>query len=109
MATTQTGSLPISSSRDACRRVVRFVVERYGGIDVLVNNAATLARGRLEDIPVERWDAVMALNLRAPFICLQEAVAFMKSRGGSILNIGSINVYAGDPKLGGVRSRRAAS
>jgi NAD(P)-dependent dehydrogenase (short-subunit alcohol dehydrogenase family) len=85
---------------DACRRVVRFVVERYGAIDILVNNAATLARGRLEDVSVERWDAVMALNLRAPFICLQEAVAFMKTRGGSILNIGSINAYCGDPKLG---------
>jgi NAD(P)-dependent dehydrogenase (short-subunit alcohol dehydrogenase family) len=85
---------------DACRRVVRFVVERYGAIDILVNNAATLARGRLEDISVERWDTVMALNLRAPFICLQEAVTFMKPRGGSILNIGSINAYCGDPKLG---------
>jgi NAD(P)-dependent dehydrogenase (short-subunit alcohol dehydrogenase family) len=65
-----------------------------------VNNAATLARGRLEDISVARWDAVMAINLRAPFICLQEAVGFMKPRGGSILNIGSINAYCGDPKLG---------
>ena len=43
----------------------------------------------------------MAVNLRAPFLCLQEAVRSMKTRGGgSIVNIGSINAYIGSPKLG---------
>jgi NAD(P)-dependent dehydrogenase (short-subunit alcohol dehydrogenase family) len=85
----------------ACRRVVQFAVEQYGGIDILVNNAATLTRGYLEDVPVDVWDAVIAVNLRAPFICLQEAVKTMKTRGGgSIVNIGSVNAYIGEPKLG---------
>jgi NAD(P)-dependent dehydrogenase (short-subunit alcohol dehydrogenase family) len=85
----------------ACRDVVRSVVERHGGIDILVNNAATTERGSLEDSTVEFWDRVMAVNLRAPFICLQEAVRSMKSRGGgSIVNIGSINAYVGLPNLG---------
>lgn len=88
------------SDADACRRIVRFAAERYGQLDVLVNNAATLTRGNVEDVPVDVWDAVMAINLRAPFICLQEAVAFMKARGGSIVNIGSVNAYGGEPKLG---------
>jgi NAD(P)-dependent dehydrogenase (short-subunit alcohol dehydrogenase family) len=86
---------------EACRRVVRFSVERYGGVDVLVNNAASTARGYLEDAPVELWDAIMHVNLRAPFLCLQEAVRSMKTRGGgSIVNIGSVNAYIGEPKLG---------
>ncbi len=86
---------------EACRRVVRAAVERFGGVDVLVNNAANTTRGYLEDAPVEVWDAIMAVNLRAPFLCLQEAVKSMKTRGGgSILNIGSINAYVGEPKLG---------
>lgn len=86
---------------DACRSVVRFAVSEYGGVDVLVNNAASTARGYLEDAPVELWDAVMAINLRAPFICLQEAVKSMQTRGGgSIINIGSVNAYIGEPKLG---------
>jgi NAD(P)-dependent dehydrogenase (short-subunit alcohol dehydrogenase family) len=85
----------------ACRNVVQSVVERHGGIDILVNNAATTERGSLEDSTVEFWDRVMAVNLRAPFICLQEAVRSMKSRGGgSIVNIGSINAYVGLPNLG---------
>jgi NAD(P)-dependent dehydrogenase (short-subunit alcohol dehydrogenase family) len=86
---------------DGCRKAVRFTVETYGGIDVLVNNAASTKRGYLEDAPVELWDAMMNINLRAPFLCLQEAVKSMKTRGGgSIVNIGSVNAYIGEPKLG---------
>lgn len=86
---------------EVCRAIVRATVEWGGGIDVLVNNAGNTARGRLEDSSVEFWDAMMAVNVRAPFICLQEAVAWMKTRGGgSIVNIGSINAYIGAPNLG---------
>jgi NAD(P)-dependent dehydrogenase (short-subunit alcohol dehydrogenase family) len=85
----------------ACRRVVAFAVDHYGGVDVLVNNAGSVARGSIEQAPVEVWDAIMAVNLRAPFLCLQEAVKSMKTRGGgSIVNIGSVNAYIGEPKLG---------
>jgi NAD(P)-dependent dehydrogenase (short-subunit alcohol dehydrogenase family) len=86
---------------EACRGVVRFAIEQYGGVDILVNNAASVARGYIEDAPVELWNAIMAVNLRAPFLCTQEAVKSMKARGGgSILNIGSVNAYIGEPKLG---------
>ncbi len=84
-----------------CRHVVRVAVERYGGVDVLVNNAASTARSSLEEATLEFWDLMMAVNLRAPFLCLQEAVRSMKTRGGgSILNIGSVNAYVGLPNLG---------
>jgi NAD(P)-dependent dehydrogenase (short-subunit alcohol dehydrogenase family) len=86
---------------DACRQVIRDVVKQRGGIDILVNNAATTARASLEEATVEQWDITMAINLRAPFLCLQEAVKSMKTRGGgSIVNIGSINAYVGLPALG---------
>jgi NAD(P)-dependent dehydrogenase (short-subunit alcohol dehydrogenase family) len=86
---------------EACRNVVRTVISRHGGIDILVNNAASTARGSLEDATLEFWDATMAVNLRAPFLCLQEAVRSMKVRGGgSIVNIGSINAYVGLANLG---------
>ena len=86
---------------DACREVIRLTVEQFGGIDILVNNAASTARGYLEDAPVELWDSIMHINLRAPFLLLQGAVQSMKGRGGgSIVNIGSVNAYIGEPKLG---------
>src|SRR3954467_2130000 len=86
---------------EACRQIVRDVVARRGGIDVLVNNAATTARASLEAATVEQWETIMTVNLRAPFLLMQEAVRSMKTRGGgSIVNIGSINAYVGLAQLG---------
>jgi NAD(P)-dependent dehydrogenase (short-subunit alcohol dehydrogenase family) len=89
------------TSEGVCRDLIRFAVERFGGLDILVNNAADTGRGDLEHIPVARWDRIIAVNLRAPFILLQAAIGPMKARGGgSIVNIGSVLAYVGEPKLG---------
>jgi len=89
------------TSEEVCRALIRFAVDRFGGIDVLVNNAADTGRGDLEHIAVARWDAIMAVNLRAPFILLHESIALMRARGGgSVVNIGSVLAYVGEPKLG---------
>ena len=86
---------------EGCRALIAFAVERFGGLDILVNNAADTGRGDLEHIPVSRWDAIMAVNLRAPFILLQASIGPMRARGGgSIVNIGSVLAYVGEPKLG---------
>jgi NAD(P)-dependent dehydrogenase (short-subunit alcohol dehydrogenase family) len=89
------------TSEEVCRGLIRFAVERFGGLDILVNNAGDVGRGDVEHIPVARWDTIMAVNLRAPFILLQESIAPMRSRGGgAIINIGSLLAYVGEPKLG---------
>src|SRR4029453_4573539 len=86
---------------EPCRQVVRDVGERRGGIAILLRNAGTVSRAPLESATVEQWDTIMAVNLRAPFLLLQEAVRSMKTRGGgSIVNIGSINAYVGLSQLG---------
>ena len=89
------------TSEQVCRAAIRFAIERFGGLDILVNNAADTGRGDLEHIDLARWDTIMAVNLRAPFILLQESIAPMRARGGgSVINIGSILAYVGEQKLG---------
>jgi NAD(P)-dependent dehydrogenase (short-subunit alcohol dehydrogenase family) len=86
---------------EVCRGLIRFAVERFGGLDILVNNAGDTGRGDLEHIAVARWDRILAVNVRAPFILLQEAIPHMRARGGgSVVNIGSILAHGGESKLG---------
>ena len=84
----------------SCRALIAKTIERYGQIDVLVNNAADTSRGTIESTKMDLFDAIISQNLRAPFILMQEAVIHMKPRrSGSIVNIGSVNAYIGEPKL----------
>jgi NAD(P)-dependent dehydrogenase (short-subunit alcohol dehydrogenase family) len=92
---------PADVQREAdCRALIDKAVAVYGRIDVLVNNVGLSTRGNLEDTSVELWDRLFAVNVRSAFICMQQAVRHMKERQrGSIINIGSINAYIGEPKL----------
>ncbi len=88
------------SIESECRALIEKTVEHFGQIDVLVNNVGWSERGNIEDTSVEEWDKVFAVNVRSSFICAQQAVKHMKERQrGSIINIGSVNAYIGEPKL----------
>lgn len=84
-----------------CRLIVPRCDEEFGQLDGLVNAAANTNRGGLENTTVDFWDKVMATNLRAPFLLIQEASRVMKreGRGGSIVNILSMLSHGGPPKL----------
>jgi len=79
--------------------MVDRTVAALGGIDILVNNAAITFVGDL-DIPMHRYDLVMAVNLRAPLLAIRRAVPVMKARGGgSIVNVSSVAALYPHPSL----------
>ena len=67
-------------------------MDRFGRVDVLVNNAAAFDGGRIDELSASAWDWAMAVNLRGPFLCTRAAFRIMKEQGGGrIINIGSIS------------------
>jgi glucose 1-dehydrogenase len=81
------------SDPDAAAALVAATVHEFGGLDIFVNNAGIEHSFPLLDIDVKDWDAVIAVNLRGAFCCLQAAGRSMRDsgRGGSIINISSIH------------------
>jgi NAD(P)-dependent dehydrogenase (short-subunit alcohol dehydrogenase family) len=65
---------------------------RFGRVDILVNNAGAFDGGAIDELSLETWEKVMAVNLRGPFLCTRAAFRIMKTqRGGRIINIASIS------------------
>ena len=97
------GGLLDVSDEASVERLVARTVERFGRIDVLVNNAALFAPlrpTRCTEIDVAVWDRVMAVNLRGPFLMVKHVVPHMIARGyGKIVNVGSGTAYRGIPSM----------
>ncbi|PYP52307.1 MAG: short-chain dehydrogenase [Gemmatimonadetes bacterium] len=74
-------------------RLVEHTAKVFGSLDVLVNSAAVLLRTPVGEVLVEDWDAMFALNLRAPFFLCQAAARVMRDRGGVIVNIADLAAF----------------
>jgi NAD(P)-dependent dehydrogenase (short-subunit alcohol dehydrogenase family) len=72
-------------------RLVKAVEDRFGNVNVLVNNAGALSVSNVETISEADWDRVMATNLKGPFLMSRAMLpAMRRAGGGSIVNIGSV-------------------
>ena len=91
------------SNENATKRMAAQTLERFGRVDVLINNAAVFSvvpmnRGRIETIDPEEWDKLMAVNLRGLFFCCRAVLPAMRAqKSGKIVNITSGTVFAGAP------------
>ena len=85
-------------------RLAAAAVERFGRIDVLINNAAMMAELRqstpFETIDENEWDRVMAVNVKGPWLCARAVVPVMRrQQKGRIINISSVVTFVGTPLL----------
>jgi 3-hydroxybutyrate dehydrogenase len=90
---------PADMSRPAeIAAMVKHVEETLGSVDILVNNAGIQHVAPIEDFPIEKWDAIIAINLSASFHAIRAAVPGMKKRGwGRIINTASAHSLVASP------------
>jgi NAD(P)-dependent dehydrogenase (short-subunit alcohol dehydrogenase family) len=82
---------------ESARRAVGLAADRFGRLDVLVNNAGLFLRKPTEQCTDEDFDALMATNVRGAFIHAREALPRLAQTGGSIVNLASISGLVGMP------------
>ena len=99
-------ALPIKTdltSEDDVESMVRKVLDEWGRIDILVNNAAVAAPGPFPDTTTKRWNLVTAVTLTGTFLCIKAVLpTMMKQRSGSIINTSSGAAHSHEKSVTGV-------
>jgi meso-butanediol dehydrogenase/(S,S)-butanediol dehydrogenase/diacetyl reductase len=81
---------------DAVQEFVRQAVNRFGRLDVLVNNAGVVTTGGVADTPLAEWRRIMATDLDGVFYCTRAAVPHLIATKGCIVNVSSVSGLGGD-------------
>ncbi|MDH6145171.1 MULTISPECIES: SDR family oxidoreductase [Kitasatospora] len=101
---------PVRADLTRPGEVARFFAvgeELTGGIDILVNNAAIMLRGKFADATEEDFDRIMALNVKVPFLAIQQAAHRLRD-GGRIVNISSTATALAHPSQAAYSASKAA-
>ena len=77
-------------SEESVRCAVAATVAEFGGLDLLVNNAAVFESAPISEITLDQWDAVFETNTRGPFLMARETLPYLKAARGRIINLGSL-------------------
>ena len=85
------------TDRDSVRQLMENVVEKFGKIDILINNAGVTRDASFMKMTEEAWDMVINTDLKGVFVCTQEAARFMRERKyGRVINIASMSGEMGN-------------
>ena len=90
------------------KALFKAVLDRWGALDILVNNAGIARDGLLMRLKPGDWDAVLDVNLKGAFLCMQAAVRpMMRARSGRIINISSVTGLMGNPGQAGYTAAKS--
>ena len=88
------------TKQDQCIALAKSAVDRFGAINILINNAGTLVTIKpFMEVTTEEWMQVMETNTLGPFHCTKAVFPYMKDKGGKIINISSATIFEGVPGL----------
>jgi NAD(P)-dependent dehydrogenase (short-subunit alcohol dehydrogenase family) len=97
------------SDEDGARLISQSAVDRFGGIDILVNNAADFTTFSVEDATIDHWRKVLGVNVIGTALVSKHAIPHMKARGrGSIVNVGSMSGIIAQRRMATYNSSKAA-
>jgi NAD(P)-dependent dehydrogenase (short-subunit alcohol dehydrogenase family) len=105
----EAATMPVDvRDEDACRALVEAHVERFGGLDVLVNSAGVGIAGPIGDLTTKAWDLQQDVNLRGTFLMTREALPHLRAARGYVLNLASIAGTVPTPGLASYGASKAA-
>jgi NAD(P)-dependent dehydrogenase (short-subunit alcohol dehydrogenase family) len=98
----------VSVAADA-ERFVRTAVERFGGLDILVNSAGVQRYGTVVDTDEATWDEVFDINVKGMFLTAKYAVPAMRQRGGGVIvNVSSVQAFASQTSVAAYTASKGA-
>ncbi len=83
---------------EAPARIIAEIADGAGRLDILVNNAGVMHEATAEDCTPENWHLHLAVNLTAPFLLIKHALPLLRTQGGAIVNVGSIEGLGANPR-----------
>tara|TARA_R110002096_G_scaffold4493_30_gene21007 strand:- start:1432 stop:2214 length:783 start_codon:yes stop_codon:yes gene_type:complete len=83
----------------APKQLIQTAIDEFGKFDALVNNAAWVGTGNINDTDEAKFEMAMAINAKAPFFLIKAAIPQLAAQKGSVLNIGSVNANCGEAEL----------
>jgi NAD(P)-dependent dehydrogenase (short-subunit alcohol dehydrogenase family) len=86
----------VSMEKDV-KRVIEATVERFGSIDLLVNNAGVFLQKPISECDLTDWNRIISVNLTGPFLCAKYAASYLKRSMGAIINISSTRAIMSEP------------
>ena len=85
------------SREQDCETAIAETIDRFGKLDILINNAGMMIESKIEDMDLESWNTTLMVNLTAPFLLVRQGLPYLKETKGCIINIGSIEGLGSNP------------